>query len=143
MIVAQHIQPDGTVITFESYTEYEDWLLLNTPQPSAEDIIKENIRLRVKASIIFGKQLIEDFTVENTMLGIAQSEPSVAASLMINTEAIMKALETGSLYVAIAGIKALPVEAFDGIYLTAARALDFRNKIHVFLNLPTVQTYNQ
>jgi len=103
---------------------------------------KQELIVKIKASRSFGQELIDDFTAENTLLGIAKAKPATAAALITATDPVMKALSSGSLHIAISAIKALPQNAFDGLYLTAERALIFRRKIEAYLGLPLSNNYN-
>lgn len=80
---------------------------------------------------LFGSNLVDRFAAENIALGITYygrtSQVRKAMAEVIN------ALQTGSLYDAIAEAKAIPPTAYDDRFLTAARLLVFVNTIEDYL----------
>lgn len=81
----------------------------------------------------FGSQLMKDFTKENIVLGITQD--GMTGTVRKNMIEVISALQTGSLYDAIAEAKAIPVEAKDAKYITDVRLLAFVNKIEQYLGI--------
>jgi hypothetical protein len=89
-------------------------------------------------AINFGMQIMKDFTKENMVLGITQDGMTgTVRKAMIE---VISALQTGSLYDAIAEAKAIPQESKDAKYITDARLLSFVNKIEEYLGIELSQS---
>jgi hypothetical protein len=88
----------------------------------------------VAAGMMFGAQLIREFAGENVRLGITADE--MTGTVLDNMAPVMIALQSGSLFEAIARAKAIPEESKDEKYITDARLLAFVNKIETRLGIP-------
>ena len=99
-------------------------------QLQVEDAIRE--------AISFGQDLIITFAAENVLLGVTQAGKT--QDVRSATADAVSALATGSLYDAIAAVRAIPVEDKDATFITDARMLGFINKIETYLNLPLSTT---
>ncbi len=95
---------------------------------------EEAIRNIIRGARSFGNQIIEDFAVQNIMLGITQDGKT--GQVRKACSEVIDCLVTGSLYDAINEIKAIPVESRDVKYLTPARLTTFCNRIETYLGLP-------
>jgi len=87
----------------------------------------------VQDAVNFGSKLIQEFTVENVMLGITAD--GMTKTVRTNMIEVLSALQTGSLYDAIDEAKTIPVESKDAKYITDARLLDFVNRIETYLEI--------
>ena len=88
----------------------------------------------IQNSINFGNKLISEFAAENVMMGITQD--GMTGPVRKRMSEVVNALNTGSLYDAIAEAKAVPSEHKDVKYITDTRLLQFVNKIETYLGLP-------
>lgn len=86
----------------------------------------------------FGDALMNEFITENIMLGITQD--NMTGTVRKNMSEVISALQTGSLYDAIAEAKAIPAEKKDVKYITDARLLSFVNKIETKLGIALSQS---
>lgn len=142
MIVARHITANG-VIEFTDYAEYQAYLLANTPQPTAQDIAKQQIGAYVDRLDAFCASFIKAMKVENIGLGIGQADTAVVQQVTDITAAALNAVSLGSLRVAIELIAAIPADQLDGHFLTEARLTAKRNEIEGFLGIPKSKAYNE
>lgn len=85
----------------------------------------------------FGDSLVTRFTAENRILGISAAGKSGAVLTVMAP--IMSALDSGSLDVAKAMMKAIPSASYDTKFITAARLLTYVNAIETHLS-ETVST---
>lgn len=88
----------------------------------------------VSAASQFGQSLVITFAAENVLLGITQEGKT--GEVLNKLASVMPPLQAGSLYEAIARIRAIPPTEYDSKYITSARLLDFVNKIEAYLGLP-------
>ena len=93
------------------------------------------------SAINFGQKLMKDFIIENITLGITQR--GLTSHVRKITSELITCLNTGSLYDAISEIKLITPASLDPVILSEARMLSFRNKVHEYLGLPLVTTWNQ
>lgn len=98
---------------------------------------KEALQLIVSSARKFGDELMTDFVMQNIVLGITQA--NMTETVLDIMSPIENALRTGSLYVAISRIKAIPAESKDATFITNARLLEAVNKIETYLNIPLSQ----
>lgn len=82
----------------------------------------------------FGEKLMNKFTNENISLGITQD--GMTGTVRKALFEVIMCMLTGSLYDAIAEVKAIPVEKKDAKYLTNARLTQFVNDIEDYLQIP-------
>jgi hypothetical protein len=97
-------------------------------------LARRDIKNKIKAAIDFGEKITLDFTTENVLLGIAQD--NMTSYVLERMSGVLAALQTGSLYDAIAKAKSIPVSSYDIKYITAARLLKFVNNIESYLGRP-------
>lgn len=146
--VPDSISPDDypflkyTVITNESEPFMEDEVVelyvdeemksqAQAEQQQAEQAAQ--LRLIVTNAMAFGSKLMEDFIVENVQMGITSDNKSEAVlDAMAPIEA---ALRTGTLYVALERLKAIPQELKDDKYITNERLLVFVNRLEEYLGI--------
>lgn len=103
-----------------------------------QEVSELSLRNAVKSARTFGEKLMEDFVMENIVMGITQDNMTEAVlDIMAPIEA---ALRTGSLHIAIKRIKEIPQESKDVKYITDARLLVAVNKLETYLNLPLSET---
>lgn len=88
----------------------------------------------IGAAIAFGNQLVISFAAENVLMGITFFGKTT--DVRRATADIVSALQTGSLYDAMAACRAIPVESKDSMFVTDGRLLNFINKIETYLNQP-------
>lgn len=88
----------------------------------------------VSRAIGFGQAVLTDFATDNVLLGITQDGKT--GEVLTKMAGVMQALQSGSLYEAIARAKAIPEEDKDVKYITDARLLEFVNKIEAHLGIP-------
>jgi len=81
----------------------------------------------------FGNNLVAEFTIENSMMGITTSKSEV----VINKLAfVLTALQNGYLETAVLRTKAIDSALYDDKYVTATRLLSYVNKIEAYLGMP-------
>jgi hypothetical protein len=97
-------------------------------------LARRNVKNKIKAAIDFGEKIALDFTTENVLLGITQD--NMTSYVLERMSGVLAALQTGSLYDAIAKAKSIPVSSYDIKYITAARLLKFVNNIESYLGRP-------
>ena len=89
----------------------------------------------------FGQKLVAEVMAETNVEGILQSNPAMGYQLMGMTEQLFKALDAGWLLMAVGIIRQIPTLALN-VIITEELLLNYRNKIHLFLNLPLVENYS-
>lgn len=94
---------------------------------------KATLEYKIEDAMNFGNKLMVEFTTQNILMGITQDGKTSQVRKAL-AEVII-CLSTGSLYDAIAEVKAVPVEKRDSKYLTAARLTAFINKIETYLGI--------
>lgn len=92
-----------------------------------------SILAAVVASKSFGDSLMNEFTVENVLLGITTD--AMTGTVRKNMVEVISALQTGSLRDAIIEARAVPLASKDVKYITDARLLSFVNKIETHLGI--------
>ena len=96
-------------------------------------IYSKTIESIVNNAIQFGNAVIVEFAAENIALGITQA--GMTGPVRQATSEVVSALQTGSLYDAIAECKAIPAENKDSTFITDTRLLSFVNKIEEYLGI--------
>lgn len=91
------------------------------------------VKAAVGAAIGFGQALVTEFAAENVLLGITQDGKT--GEVLDKMQPILVAVQSGSLYEAIARAKAIDAGDYDVKYVTAARLLVFVNKIETYLGV--------
>lgn len=125
------------VVTEEEYdtyksslqSDYDTWAA-GYAAAATVNYVQEQI---LKPAIEFGQQIIQNFSAENIAMGITQY--GMTAQVLLATMDIIVALQSGSLYDAIAKAKAIPAEKKDAMFITDARLLNFVNKIEDYLGI--------
>lgn len=143
MIVARHINSDGTVVEFEDFASYDAYVRGSTPQPTAEDLAKEQVGAYVDRLDAFCADFVKRMKVENILLGIGRADTKVVQQVTDITAAALNAVSLGSLRVALELIAAIPADQLDGQFLTDQRLTTKRNEIEDFLGIPKSKTYNE
>jgi hypothetical protein len=134
-IVGVSVDVDNGIIQITSTQEIYSGALVQlsaiVPQPQpAQEMVEDSIR----SAIEFGKDLVITFAAENVLLGITQA--GMTNAVRGATAGAVSALQTGSLYDAIAEVRAIPAESKDATFITDPRMLGFINKIEEYLGLP-------
>lgn len=96
--------------------------------------VQRQILEAVQKATQFGSRVIQEFTVENIILGITADD--MTKTVRQNMIEVLSALQTGSLYDAIDEAKSIPAPSKDAKYITDARLLSFINKIETYLEIP-------
>jgi len=120
-----------TVLTQSEYEALEASLVPINARAMALASIKSGV---LAPAVAFGEALINDFTAENIMLGITQY--GMTAVVLERMDAVLSALQTGSLYDAIVKVRQIPQSDYDSIFITGPRLLAFINKVETYLGLP-------
>jgi hypothetical protein len=129
----ESLKRDGWIITSqEAYDahvsaleeRYNAWQTALT-QLGIESIVSDATR--------FGQGLLISFAAENVLMGITQEGKT--GEVMDKLSAVLPAVQAGSLYLAIERIRAIPPSSYDTKYVTAARLLQFVNKIEGYLGM--------
>lgn len=94
---------------------------------------QEQVAITLKNAQNFGSQLLQEFTIENILLGITQAGMTNQVRKVCAN--VVSALQTGSLYDAIYEAKHIPPEGKDVTFITDARLLAFVNKIETYLGI--------
>jgi hypothetical protein len=92
----------------------------------------------INASMTFGAKVMREFSAQNVLLGITQAE--MTGLVRERMAHVISALQTGSLYDAIAQAKAIPSEDKDATFITNARLLTFVNKVETYLGISPLST---
>lgn len=133
----QYIETVGNDISIyfseELSSEDEDTLsdVVDDHQPIT---IHNIIDQKIKESTAFGKSIIDEFTVENVLLGITQAGKTRALSDYCHK--LVHYISTGSLYAAVEQIDAMIAAGLDpslSPFITEARLLSYKSKIVDFL----------
>lgn len=120
-----------TVLTPEEYALFEASLIPENAKAMALASIKAGILTPAMAE---GDNIVKDFIAENVLLGITQD--GMTALVLERMDAVLAAIKTGSLYDAIAKVRAIPIENYDAKYITPTRLLAFVNRVERYLGLP-------
>lgn len=86
----------------------------------------------------FGQRLLIKFAADNVLLGITQAGKTAAVRMALSS--VIQCLQTGSLYDAIAQVRAVPPELKDSTFITDARLLAFINSCEDYLGLSRSQS---
>lgn len=119
-------------------------VLYNTT-PSSEDltnlttaitytVTQEKLQAIVSDAIAFGNKLTTAFAAENISLGITVENKT--GEILDKLQNVLVSVQAGSLYEAIARLRAIPQENYDAKYITATRVLKFINNLETYLNIP-------
>jgi hypothetical protein len=120
-----------TIATPEQYASIASALAV----PNAQSMLLASIKVGVLApAVAFGASLVNDFIAENVMMGITQD--GMTATVLERMDAVLTALQTGSLYDSISKVRAIPQADYDTKYITSERLLIFINKVELYLGLP-------
>jgi hypothetical protein len=92
------------------------------------------VKAQVAKINAFSADLLAQFNAENIMLGITQDGKT--EQVLDAMAGVLVALQSGSPTVAISRAKAIPSSSYDSKYVTAARLLQYVNRIEAFLGLP-------
>jgi len=125
--VIQLIDAGYTVLTEDAYERYKKSI--------SSQLYIENV---IENSILFGAQLLREFSAENVLLGITQENKT--GEVLTKLSGVMSAIIAGSLYEAINRTKAIPSSDYDSKYITAARLIKFLNRIETYLGIPLTET---
>jgi hypothetical protein len=106
---------------------------LDSVVPASSPII-DHVKRSIREAMEFGSGMIVEFAAENVLLGITVE--SKTGEVLDKLSGVMLAVTSGSLYDAIAKIRAIPSESYDSKYITAARMLAFINKVEDYLGVP-------
>ena len=82
-------------------------------------------------AVSFGQRLLVKFAAENVLMGITQLGMTSAVRHALSD--VVQCLQTGSLYDAMASVRAIPAENKDATFVTDARLLAFINSIEQYL----------
>ena len=93
-----------------------------------------NVEYAIADACAFGQRLLIKFAAENVLLGITQVGKTAAVRGALS--AVIQCLQTGSLYDAVAQVRAVPAESKDATFVTDARLLAFINSCEDYLSLP-------
>ena len=91
------------------------------------------ISVVVRKAQAFGQGLMTKFAAENVMLGITQDGKT--GEVLDKMTGVVNAMQSGSLYEAIARAKAIPQSEYDSKYVTNARLYSFINEIERYLGI--------
>lgn len=119
-----------------SDVEYDEFLISIQPEVDAWQAVRTQLSVEqtLQAAINFGTQCLREFSAQNVLMGITQS--GMTGTILTILTGVMQALLAGSLYEAIARIKAVDPANYDGVYLNPTRCLEFVNKIEAYLGIP-------
>lgn len=104
---------------------------------SSEQIAINAIASSLEKAVAFGNKTVSEFTIGNILLGINLAQ---AESVLVKMQSVLVALQSGSLYVAIARAKAIDPSEYDATFVTAIRLLEYVNKIETYLNITLSET---
>src|SRR5690606_10791166 len=90
----------------------------------------ELIKQKIIAAMAFGRELIAEYGATNVLAGYSIEE---IQEIMDKTARVQVALNTGSLYVALAELDAVEI---DGSIITEEKMEIFRHKIQDYLQIP-------
>ena len=113
---------------------FEEEIQADRIKPAPVPTTSQIVMAKIVSARQFGEQMISEMAAENVLLGITQAGKTNAVRKA--SSEVINALQTGSLYDAIAEIRAIPSESKDAIFLSDARLLVVVNKIETYLELP-------
>ena len=91
------------------------------------------VEASLEQAVQLGQKMIIEFATGNVLLGITAANKT--RDVRIATAAVISALQTGSLYDAMAECRLIPAAAKDLVFVTDARLLEFINKIETYLGI--------
>lgn len=131
--------PTGVQIAFSKPQQINgEWVAVEIPgapppfAPPPPDPVKLT-EGAVAAAVAFGQQMLVRFAAENVRLGITQAGKTRQVRETLGD--VVLCLLTGSLYDAMALVRAVPAEKKDDVFITDARLLSFINEIEAFLGM--------
>lgn len=92
-----------------------------------------NAKAEIRSDREFGRNLVDDFAIENVILGI---DGAGSDNVLNKLNKALEALSNGYLETAIRRVKAINHADFDGTFLTEARLLIYVNRIETYRGLP-------
>ena len=101
------------------------------PTPHA---LKKYVQTAVSEAIGFGYYLISEFGAENTLSGIEQA--GMTRTVRLITADVAAALSSGALLDAIAAMREISPDDYDGVFVTEAKLLRYINKCEVYMGMP-------
>lgn len=115
---------------------YWDGLTEGSPEATGYAAMQQikAIKSNVAKAKSFADDLLIQFASENIQLGINADD--MVDEVLDVMAPVLVALQSASLTSAIKRAKAIPSASYDSKYVTAARLLQYVNKIETFLNLP-------
>lgn len=129
---ATELEEQGyTVVTQETYDALVASLTAANQVSLETALIRDAV---LTPAITFGQEIIVLFAAENIRMGITQA--GMTTTVRAVTADIVSALNIGSLYDAILAAQAVPDTSYDPTFVTAARLLEFVNKIEDYLGIP-------
>lgn len=131
----------GRVYEFATRELFDAFIQLNFPPDPAVVAIRAR-RAQLESAELFGKETYYEWAAHNIALGIQSETTALKLLIRSRSKDITDFLKEGALDLAINAIKSVTGAQLDAKYLTAARLLTLRNKIHVQIGIPTVLTYN-
>ena len=121
-------------VTLPDGKSEEEWTRVTRCYVPRQWSTNEIVDLTIAKATTFGTGLIRKFAAENVLLGITQA--NMTATVRRNLAEVIACLQTGSLYDAIAQVKAVPAENKDATFITDVRLLKFCNDIERYLGIP-------
>jgi len=140
---------DSFLIAENSGANLDAWLSANVSSfgdESTYTLTRGNIdselsisaaKISLRSSKSFGQSLIDDFAVENVVLGINAENTDNVLTVM---GGILSLLSNGYLETTIRRAKAIDPNLYDGTFITAARLLVYVNRIETFLGIALSET---
>lgn len=95
---------------------------------------REQVRALVRGAREFGNKMIEEFTIDNVMLGITHDDKT--DEVLDKMKDLILSLQSGSLYLAREQAISFPDSKKITKYITDARLLSLVNKIETYLGIP-------
>lgn len=126
---------DVGVVTILLSVDPTDEIIANIESvvPPAALTTQEYLQQVVAGARNFGMTLLVEFAAQNIALGITQAGMTAPVRGYLND--VVTCLFTGSLYDAIAQLKAVPPEHKDATFITDARLLYAVNRIETYLGI--------
>lgn len=125
-------QAEYTAYKAEHQSEYDTWhTAFTTPDAAAIAAAQlAYVKAKISAARVFGIGLVTTYGASNVLAGLNLAQVQY---VMEKTSKIVAALNTGSLYVAIAEINAIEP---DGTIIKQASLTQVRNQIEDYLGIP-------
>lgn len=129
--------PNGVDPRAAEFAWSGDAVIITEDEEAAEALALQDqvnaVRTAVAKAVSFGQNLITKFAAENVMLGITQDGKT--GEVLDKMGPVIIALQSGSLYEAIARAKAIDPEDYDVKYITHDRLYAFINDIEAYLGI--------